>query len=58
MLKSLAKILVAFLRQMSSVSPQNVAFTFFQSESSPDAGPGRCKCGCQAVFAKSLDGRF
>ena len=31
---------------------------FFSLRSSPDAGPGRLKCEYQAVFAKSLDGRF
>ena len=41
MLKSLEKISMAFLGQVSSVSPLNVAFTFFSLRDSPNTGPGR-----------------
>lgn len=53
MLKPLEQIPMAFLRQVSSVSPGDVDFAF-ESERQP----GRLKCGCRAVFAQSLDGKF
>lgn len=57
MLKPLEQIPMAFLGQVSLISPA-MLILLFSPIGGPNTGPGRLKCGHWAVFAESLDGKF
>ena len=57
-LKSVEKMPVAVLGQVSSASSLKVLLLFSVLRGSPDTETERLKCGYQAVFAESLDAKF